>query len=131
MHSFTLAFPPIVLVRACVAGVWLYEGLWCKLLGRTPSQVKVVKAVPRFGSLFGTPFLLALGVVEVCLAVWVMTGVTPALGAIFQTALLITLNINGLLWARTLIHEPLGMVFKNAAFLMLVWIAGAMQGGKF
>jgi uncharacterized membrane protein YphA (DoxX/SURF4 family) len=128
MHSFTLPFPPIAVLRAAVAGVWLYEGLWCKLLGRTPSQVKVVTAVPRFGALFGAPFLMALGVVEVGLGVWAISGVAPALCAVVQVVLLITLNINGLIWARRLIHEPLGMVFKNAAFLVLVWITGAMGG---
>ena len=28
--------PPIWLVRLAVAAVWLYEGLWCKLLGGDP-----------------------------------------------------------------------------------------------
>ncbi len=130
MGNIQLPSPPIALLRVGVAGVWLYEGLWCKLMSRTPSQVKVVTAVPRFGKLFGTPFLMTLGVVEVALAVWVLTGITPGLCAIIQIVLLITLNINGLLWARNLIHEPLGMVFKNAAFLILVWVTGTLQGGR-
>lgn len=129
MHTMSLPFPPIPLLRAAVAGVWLYEGLWCKLLGRTPSQVKVVTAVPRFGARFGAYFLKALGVVEVGLAVWTVSGVAPVPCAIVQTALLIALNVNGLVWARRFIHEPLGMVFKNAAFLVLVWVTGAVQRG--
>jgi hypothetical protein len=40
--------------------------------------------------------------------------------------LLVVLNVNGLLWARHIIHDPGGMVVKNIAFLMLVWIGGAM-----
>ncbi len=125
-----IAFPPLVLIRASVAAVWLYEGLWCKILGRVQSQLEVVTAVPRLGPRFGAPFLKALGVVEVALAVWVMAGISPGVCAIVQTALLVVLNANGLLWARRVIHEPVGMVVKNFAFLVLVWVCGAIPGGR-
>ena len=42
-----------------------------------------------------------------------------------EGVLLVTLNVNGLLWARRLIHDPAGMVVKNIAFLVLVWVCGA------
>jgi hypothetical protein len=38
--------------------------------------------------------------------------------------LLIVLNVNGLLWARHIIHDPAGMIVKNIAFLVLVWACG-------
>lgn len=121
-------FPPLIVIRASIAAVWLYEGLWCKLLGRAPSQVQVVTAVPRLGPRFGPAFLKALGLVEVAMAVWVMTGIAPGTCAITQTALLVVLNANGLLWARHIIHDPAGMVIKNIAFLVLVWVCGALPG---
>jgi hypothetical protein len=127
--SIAVAFPPLVIIRASVAAVWLYEGLWCKILGRVPSQVAVVTAVPRLGPRFGALFLKTLGIVEVALAVWVMVGIAPGMCAIVQTALLVVLNVNGLLWARRIIHEPGGMVIKNIAFLVLVWVCGAISGG--
>ncbi len=128
MHDVSLAFPPLLLVRGVVAAVWLYEGLWCKLLGRERHQVQVVEAVPKLGRLVGRPFLMALGAVETALAVWVFSGVTPGWCAIAQTALLVTLNANGLLWARHIIHDPGGMVVKNVSFLTLAWVAAAMSG---
>ena len=118
-----------MIIRASVAAVWLYEGLWCKLLGRVHSQVEVVTAVPRLGPRFGGPFLKSLGIVEVVVAVWVMAGIAPGLCAIVQTVLLVVLNANGLLWARHIIQEPVGMVVKNIAFLVLVWVCGAIPGG--
>jgi hypothetical protein len=119
-----------MIIRASVAAVWLYEGLWCKLLGRVQSQVQVVTAVPRLGPRYGLLFLKGLGVVEVGLAAWVMAGIAPGLCAIVETALLILLNANGLVWARRIIHEPAGMVVKNIAFLVLVWVCGALPGGR-
>ena len=128
MHDVSFGLPPLLLVRSAVAAVWLYEGLWCKVLGREPHQVQVVEAVPRLGPIVGKRFLLALGVVETALGVWVMSGLTPGLCALVQTALLVGLNANGLLWARHIIHDPAGMVVKNISFLLLAWVAAAMSG---
>jgi hypothetical protein len=128
MHGIEVPFPPLVVIRGSIALVWLYEGLWCKIFGRMGSQEEVVAAVPKFGARFAAPFLKALGVSEVALAVWVATGFEPGACALVQTVLLILLNGNGLLWARHIIHDPAGMVVKNAAFLVLVWVSGSISG---
>lgn len=124
-----VALPPLWLIHVAVAAVWLYEGLWCKLLGGDRRQVEVVEAVPRFGPRIGRAFLKALGVVEVGMAAWVLSGVKPTACALAQTILLVGLNANGLLWARHIIHDPGGMVVKNFAYLVLVWVAAALAGG--
>ena len=122
-----LAFhPPFWLVRIAIAAVWLYEGLWCKLLGREPRQLQVVEAVPSFGPRIGASFLKTLGVVEVGMAVWALSGVAPGLCALAQTLLLVCLNANGILWARHLIHDPGGMLVKNFAFLVLAWVSAGI-----
>lgn len=130
MHDITIAFPPGAVIRTSVAAVWLYEGLWCKILGRVRSQVDVVSAVPQLGARFAESFLKLLGVLEVALAGWAISGVAPGTCAIAQTAVLVTLNVNGLIWARHVIHEPLGMVVKNAAFLVLVWVGGTLPAAR-
>jgi hypothetical protein len=130
MHDISLALPPLQILRAALAAVWLYEGLWCKLLGRERRQLEVVEAVPKLGRLMGRHFLLILGLVETLLAVWILSGVTPGLCAIAQTLLLVTLNANGLLWARHIIHDPAGMVVKNVPLLLLAWVAAALSGGR-
>ena len=118
--------PPFWLIRAAVAAVWLYEGLWCKLLRRQPHEFQVVAAVPRFGPADGALFLQALGVAEVALALWVLSAAAPLACAAAQTLLLVALNSGGLLWARHIIHDPAGMVVKNFAFLVLVWVAAGL-----
>ncbi len=91
--------------------------------------MRVVEAVPRLGPLLGGAFLLGLGLVETAIAGWVISGVAPGLCAVSQTVLLVTLNVNGLLWARQIIHDPGGMVVKNVAFLLLAWVAATAAGG--
>jgi len=122
--------PPYWLLRIAVAGVWLYEGLWCKLLRGEPREFEVVKAVPRYGERFGVPFLLGLGAVEVSIGVWVLSGWLPFLCAVAQTVLLVSLNVNGLMWSRHLIHDPKGMIVKNFAFLVLAWVAAAVPAPR-
>lgn len=126
MPDLVISVPPLLVLRCAVAAVWLYEGLWCKLLGGMARQIDVVTAVPKLGPLVGRPFLMLLGAFEVFIAAWVVSGVSPGACAAVQVALLVTLNVNGLLWARHLIHDPAGMVVKNAAFLVLAWVTGAL-----
>lgn len=126
----TPPLPPFWVIRIAIASVWLYEGLWCKLLGREKRQFQIVEAVPGLGPRFGRPFLKLLGAAEAGLALWALSGALPLACAAVQTALLVALNANGLLWARRLIHDPGGMVVKNFAFLVLVWVSAGLPGGR-
>ena len=116
---------PLWLIHIAVAAVWLYEGLWCKLLDGQPRQVRVVETMPLYGPRIASKLLRLLGAVETAIGVWVLTGVAPILCAAAQTALLVTLNVCGLFWARRLIEDPGGMVVKNFAFLVLVWVSAS------
>jgi len=126
----TALLPPVWLIRVAVALVWLYEGLWCKILGRQPRQFQVVEAVPRFGPSLGTTFLRVLGVGETAIAAWVLSGVAPVPCALAQTLLLLLLNASGLLFARHLIHDPGEMLVKNFALLVLAWVAASLPGWR-
>ena len=120
-----IPMPPLPVIRGAIALVWLYEGLWCKVLGRMPSQERVVEAVPFLGPRWASRVLRALGLAECGLALWVLSGWEPIGAAAAQTALLVGMNASGLLFARGLIHDPAGMVVKNAALVVLMWVAAA------
>lgn len=114
---------PLWLIRLAVALVWFYEGVWCKLLERMPHQVEVVAAHPLFGPRSALWVLRAIGLVEVALGVWVLSGFQPWLAALVQTLLLVGMNSNGLLFSRQHIPDPGGMVVKNFALVVLMWVA--------
>jgi hypothetical protein len=122
--------PPLWLIHVAVAAVWFYEGVWCKLLNRQPRQLRVVEAMPHYGARIGKESLKLLGIFEALLGVWVLTGIAPIVCAVVQTALLVSLNACGLLWARRLIEDPAGMVVKNFAFLVLVWVSASFPAWK-
>jgi hypothetical protein len=122
--------PPPWLIHVAVAGVWFYEGVWCKLLNGQPRQVRVVEAMPFYGSNVATNLLKLLGIIEVAISVWVLTRIAPIVCAVAQTLLLVTLNACGLLWARRFIDDSAGMVVKNFAFLVLVWVSASFPGWR-
>jgi hypothetical protein len=107
---------------AAVGGVWLYHGLWCKLLGGCPEQVDVVASVPWLRGR-AKPVLLGIGVVETVLAVWVSSGRHPRGAAAVGSALVAGMNAGGLTFGRRHIPAPKTMIAENVAFLTLAWLA--------
>ena len=108
---------------AAVAGVWLYHGLWCKVLGRSPEQARVVADLPGLGRRGPKVLLLGLGAAETVLAGWVISGVRPRLAAATGTALVLAMNAGGLAFGRRHIEAPKALLVENAGFLVLVWLA--------
>ena len=110
------------LIRVAIALVWLYQGLWCKLLGRMPHDEAVIGSVPFLAAQAHSSLLL-VGVLECVLAIWVLCGRWAFGAALAQTVLLAIMNAGGVFWASAIIPDPVGMLFQNFAFLLLVWIA--------
>jgi uncharacterized membrane protein YphA (DoxX/SURF4 family) len=121
VHSWTL--PGNKPIRLSIALVWFYQGLWCKVLGGIPRHESVIAAVPLIGPAAGHAVLIALGLLECGIAVWVLLGRWMRWAAIVQTVLLIVMNAGGLIWAAHLIPDPAGMILQNFIFLLLIWVA--------
>jgi hypothetical protein len=110
------------LIRLSIALVWLYEGLWCKVLGGVPRHAAVISSVPFIGPVGSRIALITLGLAESGIAAWVLSGRRMRQAAIMQTVLLVSMNAGGLIWARRLIPDPPGTILQNFAFLMLIWV---------
>ena len=91
--------------------------------GRHARHEAVISAVPLIGPIAGHVTLIALGLLECGIAVWVLLGRWMRTAAIVQTVLLAAMNVGGLIWAARLIPDPAGMILQNFAFLLLVWVA--------
>ncbi|HEX9367633.1 MAG TPA: DoxX-like family protein, partial [Vicinamibacterales bacterium] len=106
-----------------VAAVWLVHGLYNKLLGGSARHLAIVQSVPGLGGVAGERVLTAVGVGEVAIALWVLSGWRPRLCAVTQTVALLSMNVVELTWARPLLLWPAGLLPLNAAFLALAWTA--------
>jgi hypothetical protein len=109
--------------RLAVALVWLYQGLWCKVLARCPGHRAIVESVPWLGEPVAAAALATLGLAEILLAAWVLSGWRPWWAAGVQTVLLLCMNGGGLLWGREHIADAGAMITQNIAFLTLAWLA--------
>jgi hypothetical protein len=116
------------LIRTAVAAVWLYQGLWCKLLGGAGRHGEIVGSLPLLGAAAAHSLLLAIGAAECALAVWTLAGIRPREAAAAQTLMLAAMNGGGLLWGGRLIADPVAMLLQNFAFLLLAWVAAEEPG---
>ncbi|MFI5915808.1 DoxX-like family protein [Dactylosporangium sp. NPDC051541] len=109
------------LARGAVASVWLYEGLWCKLVRPDAGQLAIVSGVPGAGS-WSDGLLVLIGLAETALAGWVIWGRAGRAAAAVQTVLLVAFNAGGLLFGAGHIDEPGRMLTANAALLAAAWL---------
>jgi DoxX-like family/Uncharacterized conserved protein (COG2071) len=106
-----------------VAAVWLVHGLYNKLAGGSPRHLAIVQSVPGLHGRRGRSALTAVGVFEVGIALWVLSGWRPVPCAATETAALLAMNALELTFARHLLLWPAGLVPLNVVFLSLAWYA--------
>ena len=119
---------PSLLPRFAVALIWLYQGLWCKILGHAPNQMRIVAAAPGIRAAGSRSALTLLGAAECVLAVWILSGIFPLQAAAFQTVFLLSMNAGGIIWARKWIPDPVAMLLESFVLLLLTWMS-ALQAG--
>ena len=112
-----------------VASVWMVHGLYNKLLHASPRHLAIVQSVPGLAGAAGVRTLVAIGVFEVALALWVLSGLRARTCAAVQTAALLSMNVVELAVAPGLLLWPAGLIPLNAGFLALAWIAAESRGG--
>lgn len=107
------------ILRGAIGTVWVFHGLWSKLLGGVPRHREIVGRV--VGEEWADPVLLAVGVGEIVLGLWVWSGRRPWDCALVQTCGLAGMNALELLYARDLLLAPLPMVLANLLLVGAAW----------
>lgn len=115
------------MIARFVAGVWLLHGLYNKLLGGSARHLAIVQSVPGLEGVTGQRVLTAVGLGEVAIALWVLSGWRPRLCAATQTVALLSMNVLELTFARDLLLWPAGLLPLNLAFLALAWSVASPQ----
>ena len=110
-----------------VASVWLGHGLLNKLLHFSPRHLQIVQSVPGLAGSRGEAVLTAIGLCEVGIAVWVLSGWAAGVSAAVQTVALLSMNVVELSFARPLLLWSAGLIPINLAFLGLAWVAASSR----
>ena len=115
---------------AVVTSVWFFHGLFNKLLHFSPRHLEIVQSVPGLAGSRGEVALAAIGLAEVGIALWVLSGATAGVCAAVQTVLLLSMNVVELSVARSLLLWPGGLIPINLIFLGLAWVAAGTRSGS-
>lgn len=115
------------LLTALIGSVWIFHGLYSKLLGGIPRHRLIVERV--LGEEAGTPVTIVVGALEVLLGLWVFTRRKRLACALVQSLAILLMNTLEIVLAKDLLISAAGMVALNLMFLALAWY-WAMVAGK-
>lgn len=79
-----------LLLNYLIATVWLMNGLFCKVLNLVPRHETIVAHI--LGSDHSRVFTLLIGIAEIMMAIWIVSGITPRLNALTQIVVITTMN---------------------------------------
>ncbi|WP_452222915.1 DoxX-like family protein [Lacinutrix chionoecetis] len=108
------------IITIIIASVWLINGLYCKILNQVPRHETIVAHI--FNTEHSRPIIIVIGFLEVCLAIWILTGYKKQLNAIIQIAIVIAMNIiEFIVVPELLMWQRLNIVFA-LMFVILVYL---------
>ena len=106
-------------LRILVGSVWIFHGLYSKLLDGIPRHRLIVARV--LGDHVAAVATIGIGVLEILLGAWAITHRLPRACAAVQTATIVAMNSLEIARAPDLLISAPGMLLLNAAFLGIGW----------
>jgi uncharacterized membrane protein YphA (DoxX/SURF4 family) len=107
------------LAAVFIAGVWIFHGLYSKILNGIPRHKMIVGEI--LGETMADAAVIVIGVLEILLGCWVLSGIRRRLNAAVQTLALVAMNTLEILLAREFLISAGGMVLLNLCFITLIW----------
>jgi uncharacterized membrane protein YphA (DoxX/SURF4 family) len=106
-------------VRILIAAVWLFHGLYSKILDGVPRHRIIIGQI--LGVEHARSLTLAIGCGEILLGLWVLSGRHARACAALQTLLLVAMNTLEIIFAKDLLISATGMVALNLLLLGAAW----------
>ena len=95
------------IITYLIAAVWMVNGAFCKVLGMVPRHEEIVQRILSFDRPSANIATLGIGILEVVMAIWILSNFKARLNAISQIIIIATMNIlefilvpDLLLWGR-------------------------------
>jgi len=74
-----------------IAGVWIINGLYCKLLNGVPRHRLIVARI--LGETHAAAFTKLIGLSELGMAIWILSGFLPRLAVVTQVIVIAVMNV--------------------------------------
>ena len=79
------------LLNYFIATVWIANGLLCKVLNLVPRHQQIVGQI--LGDDYSRPLTILIGLSEIGMAIWILTGLWTRLNAVTQILVIATMNV--------------------------------------
>ena len=106
-------------LRIFIALVWLVMGLGCKVLGWEPRHEEIVARI--LGEDFAPTLIILIGLSEVGMALWIISGLYAKLCAWTQMVLVAVMNVMEITLTRDLLLFGWMNGLVAAAFIALIY----------
>lgn len=104
----------------CIASVWLVNGLLCKVLNLVPRHEEIVIRI--MGSQYARPLTILIGLSEIVMAIWILSGYKTKLNAVIQMTVVALMNIlEFILASDLLLWGKLNSIFAFM-FILIVYL---------
>lgn len=80
-----------LILNTLIAAVWLINGFVCKVLNLVPRHQEIVARI--LGETHARSLTLAIGGLEICMALWILTGYKSRFNAILQIVVVAAMNL--------------------------------------
>jgi uncharacterized membrane protein YphA (DoxX/SURF4 family) len=74
----------------CIATVWITNGLFCKIINLVPRHEQIVARI--LGNHYSRQLTILIGLSEIIMALWILSGYKTKLNAVAQIAVVATMN---------------------------------------
>jgi len=102
----------------CIATVWIVNGLICKVLNFLPRHEQIISKI--LGSDYSRVLTILIGILEIVMAIWILSGIKSRLNAMAQIVVIAIMNtLEFILAPELLLWGKLNSIF---AFLFILVI---------
>jgi uncharacterized membrane protein YphA (DoxX/SURF4 family) len=118
-------------IRCVLALVWLFNGLWKKILCVDPHHLAIVSAACSECRLPPQSTLAVIGACETLLALGILSGLFYRFVSIFQIVIVLTMNIIGMISTGSSLANALGVIITNLPLIICALVVARYGPGDF
>lgn len=116
------------LLTYLIVAIWFINGLFCKILNLVPRHHQIVAKILSADQ--SELITVAIGVLEVLMAIWVLSGVRSRFNAIVQMTVVLAMNIIEFILAPQLLLFGRFNLFIAIFFIGVVYYWGFISNKK-
>ena len=108
------------IIRFLIALVWVINGIYAKFFGMVPRHEEIVAKILQTQN--ANIIILIIGILEVMMAIWIFSGRFSKVNAIFQSFIILLMNILEFSLApELLLWGKMNLVFAILFVILILW----------